>query len=535
MSPDFGSLALSAKLVERAAAIGFDGPTRIQKAAIPVLRRGGNAVVRASSGSGVTAAVLLALLDRLTEGEPVDRGETESAGPTAMAPVGPATVPPDRSPTIASNTADASAIRPRALIVAVTDERASDIARTGALLGEGGDVRVGAMAAAWSAPGKADILVAASAAVMQAIRESLLKLDGVEALVIDRADALVEIETAETLAAVAAAVPAGAQRIVLAGTITKPVERFLESHARRAMMIPAQPADPALVTPPAAAGSLSYIVVPATEKPAALARLLRRPREEAPLIVTRSTARASAVTAELALRGFGAADARVAGREAGEGARIAYDVPSDATLLAALDLEHGIVMVEPAELPHLRQTAAEAGITLTAVGGTRAVRGTVAGYRDTIRRAIEEQDLDAQLSLLEPLFDEYSAAEVAGALSALLRRRRTDAGAMPEPVKDAPPAFVRLFVSLGQRDNMRPADLLGAITGETSIAGKQVGRIEIRDTFSIVEVAASEADRIIRALNGTTLRGRSLRVDYDRRSGTTPRDRPARMARQPHR
>ncbi len=106
---------------------------------------------------------------------------------------------------------------------------------------------------------------------------------------------------------------------------------------------------------------------------------------------------------------------------------------------------------------------------------------------------------------------------------------------MPEPVKYAPPAFVRLFVSLGQRDNMRPADLLGAITGETSIAGKQVGRIEIRDTFSIVEVAASEADRIIRALNGTTLRGRSLRVDYDRRSGTTPRDRPARMARQPHR
>lgn len=510
MSGDFASLGISAELAARAAAVGFDGPTRIQKAAIPILRRGGNAVVRASSGSGLTAAVLLGLLDRLVR----TRSPTSSDG----------------SPRTA---------RPRALIVTVTEERASDIARTGALLGQGTGIRVGALAAAWSATGTEDILVAAATTISSAIRESALKLDGLDALVLDRADALAELEDPATFAAIAAAIPAEAQRIVLTSTVTKPVERFVEAHVRKAIAIPAQAADPALASPTAHAGTLSYLVVSAAEKPAALARLLRRPRDEPPLIVTRSAARADAVRADLELRGFDASsaspDARVAHGEEGRGARIACDVPFDATLLAALDLEHGIVMVEPSELPHLRHIAAEAGVTLAAVGGSRAVRGSVAGYRAAIRHAIEEQDLDAQLSLLEPLFDEYSAAEVAAALSALLRRRQTEtqtphAEASGEPL----PAFVRLFVSVGQRDNIRPGDLVGAIAGEASIAGSQVGRIEIHDTFSVVEVAATDADRVIRALNGTTLRGRSLRVDYDRHTAT-PRERPARMGRPPRR
>ncbi len=70
---------------------------------------------------------------------------------------------------------------------------------------------------------------------------------------------------------------------------------------------------------------------------------------------------------------------------------------------------------------------------------------------------------------------------------------------------------------------MRPGDLVGAITGEAGITGEDVGRIDIRDTFSIVEVAAESAERVIQALNGVTLKGRSLRVDYDRKPTQPPR------------
>ena len=65
---------------------------------------------------------------------------------------------------------------------------------------------------------------------------------------------------------------------------------------------------------------------------------------------------------------------------------------------------------------------------------------------------------------------------------------------------------------------MRPADIVGAITGEAGIRGDEVGKVEIRDTFSVVEVVNSAADRVIRTLNGTTMKNRSLRVDYDRKT-----------------
>ena len=91
------------------------------------------------------------------------------------------------------------------------------------------------------------------------------------------------------------------------------------------------------------------------------------------------------------------------------------------------------------------------------------------------------------------------------------------------------PNFVRLFIGIGQRDGVRPADIVGAVTGEARIAGEQIGRIEVRDTFTVVEVDSSVAERVIRALNGTTMRGRSLRVDFDRKTAAPPRrGRPAR-------
>ncbi len=88
------------------------------------------------------------------------------------------------------------------------------------------------------------------------------------------------------------------------------------------------------------------------------------------------------------------------------------------------------------------------------------------------------------------------------------------------PGSPKPQAWVRLFLSLGSRDGAGPGDILGAITGEAQVDGSKVGRIEIQDTYSIVEVDQTVARSIIEAMNGITVKGRSLRVDYDRpRSG----------------
>jgi ATP-dependent RNA helicase DeaD len=72
---------------------------------------------------------------------------------------------------------------------------------------------------------------------------------------------------------------------------------------------------------------------------------------------------------------------------------------------------------------------------------------------------------------------------------------------------------------------VRPGDLVGAIAGEANIPGSRVGRIDIRDTFSVVEVHAEVAEQVVRAVNGTTLKGRSVRVDYDRGGKQRPEGR----------
>jgi ATP-dependent RNA helicase DeaD len=75
---------------------------------------------------------------------------------------------------------------------------------------------------------------------------------------------------------------------------------------------------------------------------------------------------------------------------------------------------------------------------------------------------------------------------------------------------------VRIFVGAGRLDGLRPGDLVGAIANEAGLPGDAIGAIEIADRFALVEVPSDRADGIIRALRGTTIRGRKVNVRFDR-------------------
>ena len=77
---------------------------------------------------------------------------------------------------------------------------------------------------------------------------------------------------------------------------------------------------------------------------------------------------------------------------------------------------------------------------------------------------------------------------------------------------------MRLFVGAGRQAGIRPGDLVGAITGEAGITSRELGAIEIADRFALVEVPASRAEAIIRALRATTLRGKKVPVRLDAQS-----------------
>jgi ATP-dependent RNA helicase DeaD len=76
----------------------------------------------------------------------------------------------------------------------------------------------------------------------------------------------------------------------------------------------------------------------------------------------------------------------------------------------------------------------------------------------------------------------------------------------------------RLFVNAGKADGMTPRDLVGSIANESGISSDQIGKIELRDTHSIVEISTPVAEQVASKMNGITVRGKRLtmRVDNDR-------------------
>ena len=84
--------------------------------------------------------------------------------------------------------------------------------------------------------------------------------------------------------------------------------------------------------------------------------------------------------------------------------------------------------------------------------------------------------------------------------------------------RDRPAAggTTRLFVGTGRAAGVRPQDLVGAITGESYLSGRDIGAIEIADRFSLVEVPESAADDVIAALRQASIKGRKATVRRER-------------------
>jgi len=74
----------------------------------------------------------------------------------------------------------------------------------------------------------------------------------------------------------------------------------------------------------------------------------------------------------------------------------------------------------------------------------------------------------------------------------------------------------KLFINVGRMDRVRPGDLVGAITGESQLQGRDIGAIQIFEKFSLVEVPAGSAEDVIQAMRNTTIRGRRASIRRDR-------------------
>jgi hypothetical protein len=139
-------------------------------------------------------------------------------------------------------------------------------------------------------------------------------------------------------------------------------------------------------------------------------------------------------------------------------------------------------------------------------------RDSAGQLREEVRGLIAQGRGPTELLALAPLFDEYDPATVAAALVA----RSLEANPPSAPGTSLP-AWVHLRVSAGSRDRIRTNDLVGALLNAVGIAKAQIGRIEVRDGHSLLEVRAEVAETVRRGMDGLVLRGKKVAARIDRR------------------
>jgi ATP-dependent RNA helicase DeaD len=169
---------------------------------------------------------------------------------------------------------------------------------------------------------------------------------------------------------------------------------------------------------------------------------------------------------------------------------------------------------------------------------SRRLELTRAALRESL---LDEDDLDAFRAVVEPLSEEFDLFEVALAAVKLAHessgspqeeeelpevelrpaddepgRRGASGGRAPRGGRRPAEGTTRLFVGTGRSSGVRPQDLVGAITGESQLSGRDIGAIEIADRFSLVEVPESAADDVVAALRGASIKGRRTTVRRER-------------------
>lgn len=94
--------------------------------------------------------------------------------------------------------------------------------------------------------------------------------------------------------------------------------------------------------------------------------------------------------------------------------------------------------------------------------------------------------------------------------------RKIESEALPPlSLLDSPvmkPQMATLQIGGGKKQKLRPGDILGALTGDHGIAGKQVGKIQILDNWSYVAVSRDAVATALKKLGDGKLKGRSFRV-----------------------
>jgi ATP-dependent RNA helicase DeaD len=296
--------------------------------------------------------------------------------------------------------------------------------------------------------------------------------------------------------------PKESQRIIYTSDPSRVVE-LAERYARKALTVGAAPAAVGPV------GPVRTVSTPWSQRLRAVGDLveLLDPTSLAVWTIDRSYHDAIAQIVN-----SGQCEVAVVAREPAAAATIvAFDLPTNEKLRELVSAGEVVLLVPPGAEAYVASIAApRRPIQLPAVIDT--ALEAEAAQRSAIVQTIESGQVNRSVATLAPLFERYDPVTVAGALLELWSK----AGTSPTPASPEAAITAKVYVGAGKKDGVTPHDLVAVLTKDLRVQREKIGRIELRDTFSLIEIPSIEAEHVARGLNGSTIRKRRVTARVDR-------------------
>ena len=372
--------------------------------------------------------------------------------------------------------------------------------------------------------GSLDLLVASPSVIQELMTSSALKAEGLGVIVLAQPEAWAGHPALPPLMQ---DLPLDAQRVILTADPAAAAD-LVERYARKALVLGTQPAESPSV---GLVGPVRAVSVPWSRRAAAVGELLQL--LDPATVTIWAHDRSAAGDIARAVPVDGETIRLVTGDAPKSSLIIAFDLPSHARLAQLVQAGDTVLLVPPGTESYV------AGIArpirpLRLPGLLEEHAAISASDRARIRAELESGDAGSGVLALAPLFEQHDPTRVAAALYSLWKGQaaRTDRqddkaiGRQAAPTAATVPATAKVWVSIGKKDGVTPADLVGALTKELRVDRTAIGRVELRDGFCLIELPAADADRIAQALSGKMIRKVKVTARLDRVPGAGPDRRP---------
>lgn len=456
----FSALSLHPDLLKNLESLGYQKMTPIQAQSLPSILNNKDVIAQAKTGSGKTAAFALGLLNKLKVKQ--FRIQTLVLCPTR-------------------ELADQVAKEIRRLARSIHNIKVLTLCGGMPFGPQIGSLEHGA-----------HIVVGTPGRVEEHVRKGTLIANDLTTLVLDEADRMLDMGFQPSLDAIVEQLPSKRQNLLFSATFPDQIE----SIAKRIMT------DPVMVQVESTHDKSTiqqhfFKIASDKERITALHLLLQKYQPESAVVFCNTKRETQEVADELANDGFSALALHGDLDQRQRDQTLVRFANKSASVLVATDVAARGLDIEALDAVINYQLARDAEVHVHRIGrtgraGSKGVACTLYSDKEAYKVALLEDYLD-QLIVSEPL--------------------------PPAKLLDKPafyPTMETLQIDGGKKQKVRPGDILGALTGNSSgqegIDGKSVGKINIFDNCAYVAVKSEACQSALKKLGQGKLKGRSFRV-----------------------